>query len=94
MPSSNIHGRARMINSIANRTNVFGIMGGLSNVTEGVKTYMYNRARNFQDLSTDPDIANFEGAFYELSNLKLICSVITPPPDQLSRLLSQTDLRH
>ena len=57
MPSSNIHGRARMINSIANRTNVFGIMGGLSNVTEGVKTYMYNRARNFQDLSTDPDTA-------------------------------------
>lgn len=43
------------------------------------------------DLSTDPDIANFEGAFYELSNLKLICSVITPPPDQLSRLLSQTE---
>ena len=50
-------GRARMINSLANRTNVFGIMGGLSTVTEGVKTYMYNRARNFQDLSTDPDTA-------------------------------------
>ncbi len=43
------------------------------------------------DYSTDPDISNFEGAFYELSNLKLICSVITPPPDQLSRLLSQKE---
>lgn len=43
------------------------------------------------DFSTDPDVTGFEGAFYELSNLKLICSVITPPPDQLSRLLSQKE---
>ncbi len=40
------------------------------------------------DFSTDPDIANYVGAHYELSNIKLLCSVITPPPDQLSRLLS------
>ena len=41
------------------------------------------------DYTTDPAIANFTGAHYELSNVKLICSVITPPPDQLSQLLSQ-----
>tara|TARA_R110000765_G_scaffold382327_1_gene473598 strand:+ start:176 stop:1531 length:1356 start_codon:yes stop_codon:yes gene_type:complete len=40
------------------------------------------------DFTTDPDIANYVGAHYELSNIKLICSIITPPPDQLSRLLS------
>lgn len=43
------------------------------------------------DFSTDPAVAGFEGAYYELSNLKLVCSVITPPPDQLSRMLSQTE---
>ncbi len=41
------------------------------------------------DFTTDPDTADFLSAFYELSDVKLICSVITPPPDQLSRLLSQ-----
>lgn len=41
------------------------------------------------DFKTNPNTADFVGAYYELSNVKLICSVITPPPDQLSRLLSQ-----
>ena len=43
------------------------------------------------DFSTDPAVAGFEGAYYEFSNIKLVCSVITPPPDQLSRLLSQSE---
>lgn len=42
------------------------------------------------DSSTAPDTSDFTEAFYELSDIKLICSVITPPPDQLSRLLKQT----
>ena len=37
------------------------------------------------DFTTDPDTADYLSAFYELSDVKLICSVITPPPDQLSR---------
>ena len=43
------------------------------------------------NFSTDPAVAGFEGAYYEMSNIKLVCSVITPPPDQLSRLLSQKE---
>ena len=30
------------------------------------------------------------GAYYELSDVKLICEVMTPAPDQLSRIMSQT----
>ena len=41
------------------------------------------------NFSTDPNTADFLSAYYELSDVKLVCSVITPPPDQLSRLLSQ-----
>lgn len=41
------------------------------------------------NFSTDPSTADFLSAYYELSDVQLICSVITPPPDQLSRLLSQ-----
>ena len=41
------------------------------------------------NFSTDPSTASFLSAYYELDDVKLICSVITPPPDQLSRLLSQ-----
>jgi hypothetical protein len=41
------------------------------------------------NFSTDPATASFLSAFYELDDVKLVCSVITPPPDQLSRLLSQ-----
>ena len=40
--------------------------------------------------NTDPNIAAFLGSFYQLQNVRLICSVITPPPDQLSQLLRQT----
>ena len=42
------------------------------------------------DNSTDPATATFTDAMYELSNVKLLCSVITPPPDQLSQLMKQT----
>ena len=38
----------------------------------------------------DPNTANFVGAYYELDSVKLVCSVITPPPDQLSQLLKKT----
>jgi hypothetical protein len=41
------------------------------------------------NFSSDPSTADFLSAFYELDDVKLVCSVITPPPDQLSRLLSQ-----
>ncbi len=41
------------------------------------------------NFSTDPSTADFLSAYYELDDVKLVCSVITPPPDQLSRLLSQ-----
>ena len=41
------------------------------------------------DFENDPNTADYLSAYYELSNVKLVCSVITPPPDQLSRLLSQ-----
>ncbi len=40
--------------------------------------------------STAPNPANYTEAFYELSDIKLLCSVITPPPDQLSKLMKQT----
>ena len=41
------------------------------------------------NFSTLPDPTAYQGAHYRLENVKLVCSVITPPPDQLSRLLSQ-----
>ena len=41
------------------------------------------------DFTTAPNITAYTGAHYVLSNVKLVCSVITPPPDQLSRLMSQ-----
>jgi len=41
------------------------------------------------DNSTPPVITNFTEAFYELDDLRLICRVITPPVDQLSKLMSQ-----
>ncbi len=41
------------------------------------------------DFTNDPATTDFLSAFYELDDVKLVCSVITPPPDQLSRLLSQ-----
>jgi hypothetical protein len=41
------------------------------------------------NFSTDPSTASFLSAYYELDDVKLICSVITPPPDELSRLMSQ-----
>jgi hypothetical protein len=43
------------------------------------------------DFATSPATAGFTSAYYELSNLKLVCSVITPPPDELSRLMSQKE---
>lgn len=42
------------------------------------------------DNSTAPDPTNYSNAFYELQDLKLVCSVITPPPDQLSKLMKAT----
>lgn len=39
--------------------------------------------------TVDPDTTLFLTSYYELSDVRLVCSVITPPPDQLSRLLSQ-----
>lgn len=42
------------------------------------------------DSSTAPDATNYTEAFYELDDIKLLCSVITPPPDQLSKLMKAT----
>ena len=41
------------------------------------------------NMTTPPVIAALTGAHYELENVKLVCSVITPPMDQLSQLLKQ-----
>lgn len=40
--------------------------------------------------SNSSDTSNITGAFYELSDLKLVCEVITPAPDQLSQIMKQT----
>lgn len=42
------------------------------------------------DATTPPVIATYADAMYELKDVKLLCSVITPPPDQLSQLMKQT----
>ena len=41
------------------------------------------------DNSTPSAPADYLDAMYELSDVKLVCSVITPPPDQLSQLMKQ-----
>jgi hypothetical protein len=41
------------------------------------------------DFTNDPATADYLSAFYQLENVRLVCSVITPPPDQLSQLMSQ-----
>jgi len=38
--------------------------------------------------TTAPVIADYTDSHYELQNVKLLCRVITPPPDQLSKLMS------
>tara|TARA_R110000796_G_scaffold7030_6_gene24545 strand:- start:361 stop:1374 length:1014 start_codon:yes stop_codon:yes gene_type:complete len=40
--------------------------------------------------SKDNTVANLLEAHYELSNVRLICETMVPPPDQLSQLMSQT----
>lgn len=40
--------------------------------------------------SSGSDTSAITGAFYELSDLKLVCEVITPAPDQLSQIMKQT----
>jgi hypothetical protein len=40
------------------------------------------------DNSTPPVITNFTQAHYELSGLRLVCRVLTPPIDQLSKLMN------
>ncbi len=42
------------------------------------------------DTTTVPDTTGYSDVMYELSDVKLVCSVITPPPDQLSQLMKQT----
>tara|TARA_R110000787_G_scaffold66487_1_gene149296 strand:+ start:95 stop:1441 length:1347 start_codon:yes stop_codon:yes gene_type:complete len=48
------------------------------------------------DIHLSPDSQFFNsagtdtGAFYQLTNLKLLCEVINPSPDELSRLMSQS----
>jgi len=41
--------------------------------------------------SSGSDTSSITGAFYELSDVKLVCEVVTPGPDMLSRLMSQTE---
>ena len=41
--------------------------------------------------SNGSDTSNITGAYYELSDVKLVCEVIRPAPDMLSRLMSQTE---
>tara|TARA_R110001592_G_scaffold59766_6_gene181473 strand:- start:1885 stop:3213 length:1329 start_codon:yes stop_codon:yes gene_type:complete len=43
-----------------------------------------------RDSSTKPNLATYTEAMYELSDMKLLLSVITPPPDQLSKLMKQS----
>lgn len=40
--------------------------------------------------SNSSDTSAITGAFYELSDLKLVCEVMTPAPDQLSQIMKQT----
>ena len=40
--------------------------------------------------SSGSDTSGITGAYYELSDVKLVCEVITPAPDQLSRIMTQT----
>jgi hypothetical protein len=40
--------------------------------------------------SNSSSTANITGAYYELSDLKLVCEVMTPAPDQLSQIMRQT----
>ena len=40
--------------------------------------------------SADNTITNITGAYYELSDVKLVCEVMTPAPDQLSQIMRQT----
>ncbi len=40
--------------------------------------------------SKDNTTANLLNAHYELSNVRLVCETMVPPPDQLSQLMSQT----
>ena len=42
------------------------------------------------DDDTAPDTTNFTTAYYELSHLSLICKVITPSPEDVSRLMKQS----
>ena len=41
--------------------------------------------------SSGSNTTNITGAYYELSDVKLVCEVIRPAPDMLSRLMSQTE---
>jgi len=40
--------------------------------------------------SNTNDVSELANAYYELSNVRLICETQVPPPDQLSQLMSQT----
>ncbi len=40
--------------------------------------------------SSSSDTSGITGAFYQFSDLKLICEVMTPAPDQLSQIMRQT----
>jgi len=40
--------------------------------------------------SANNTTTNIAGAYYELSDLKLVCEVMTPAPDQLSQIMKQT----
>ncbi len=40
--------------------------------------------------SKDNTVTNLLNAHYELSNVRLVCETMVPPPDQLSQLMSQT----
>jgi hypothetical protein len=40
--------------------------------------------------SNSSSTTNINNAFYELSDVKLICEVMTPAPDQLSQIMKQT----
>ena len=40
--------------------------------------------------TTAPDTTGYSDVMYELSDIQLVCSVVTPPPDQLSQLMKQT----
>ncbi len=40
--------------------------------------------------SSGSDTSAIAGAFYELSDVRLVCEVMSPAPDQLSQLMSQT----